>query len=349
MYTSGTTGSPKGVMVTHRMLRLSAEAVRRVTDLRQGDVFLVWEPFYHIGGAQLIVLPLVCDMTLAMIERFSARRFWNDARESGATHIHYLGGILQILLKQAHSPLDREHKVRIAWGGGCQKEVWTAFEKRFGVRIRECYGMTEASSITTSNRDGKVGSVGFPTDWFEVGVLDPDGVACPIGTPGEIVVRGKEPEALFGGYFRDPEASRRALRNGLLHTGDLGALDADGALYFLGRMTDSVRCKGENVSAWEVEQVAAGHPAVEDSAMVGVAADVGEQDIKLFVKIKEGETLDLSEFSEWLAQRLASYQTPRYLAVVPDFPRTSSHRIRKHLLPRGTNDCWDRDKVPAAT
>ncbi len=342
MYTSGTTGQPKGVMVTHLMMRLAGQAVAQVSAVRDGDAMFVWEPLYHIGGAQLIVLPLIAKVHLAMVDRFSASRFWDQVRAEGATHIHYLGGILQILLKQPPRDDDRRHDVRIAWGGGCALEVWRAFEDRFGVQIRECYGMTEASSITTCNDRGVLGSVGREMPWFDVALLDAAGRPVGQGERGEIVVTTRLPGAICPGYFRNPEATARALKDGALHTGDLGSRDAEGNLYFHGRMTDSVRCKGENVSAWEVEHVAATHPAVEDCAIIGVKADVGEQDIKLFVKPKAGADLDPADLAAWLATRLAPYQVPRYVAVVAEFERTPSLRIMKHRLSSRTDDCFDR-------
>lgn len=342
MYTSGTSGQPKGVMVTHLMMRLAGEAVAQVSAVRAGDVLFVWEPLYHIGGAQLIVLPLLARLHLAMVDRFSASRFWDQVRAEGATHIHYLGGILQILLKQAARADDRAHNVRIAWGGGCALEVWRAFEDRFGVQIRECYGMTEASSITTCNDRGVLGSVGQEMPWFDVALLNEAGAPVAPGTRGEIVVTTRLPGAICPGYFRNPEATARALKDGALHTGDFGSRDGDGNLFFHGRMTDSVRCKGENVSAWEVEHVAATHPAVEDCAIIGVKADVGEQDIKLFVKPKAGAAIEPIDLTAWLATRLAPYQVPRYVAVVAEFERTPSQRIMKHRLSPRTDDCFDR-------
>lgn len=349
MYTSGTTGRPKGVIVSHRMLRLAAESVALLSEAKERDVFFVWEPLYHIGGAQLLPLPMIRGATLAMVERFSASRFWQQVREERASHIHYLGGILQILLKQPPSPLDRQHGVRIAWGGGCPPDIWPQFRDRFGIAIRECYGMTEASSLTTCNLTGLVGSVGRPMPWFTVKLLDAAGQAVAAGERGEIVVETSVPGAIFAGYLDNPEATAKALRPDGFHTGDLGSFDAQGNLSFHGRMTDSVRCRGENVSAWEVEHVAAEHEAVEDCAMIGVAAEIGEQDIKLFVKPRAGQRLDPAAFSDWLSRRLAPYQNPRYIAFVDDFERTASQRIMKHKLSTRLEDCWDRVAPALAT
>jgi crotonobetaine/carnitine-CoA ligase len=342
MYTSGTTGRPKGVLVSHRMLRLSAEAVVLVSAPRAGDIMFMWEPLYHIGGAQMIVLPLIRDLTLALVERFSASRFWQQVSDYGASHIHFLGGILQILLKQPPSPLDRTHAARIAWGGGCPREIWRAFEERFGVQIRECYGMTECSSITTYNDTGTVGSVGRPAPWLDVKLKGASGTPVPIGERGEIVVRTKLPGAITRGYLSNREATAKALRSDGFHTGDLGSFDAAGNMYFHGRMTDSVRVRGENVSAMEVEQVVAKHPAVEDCAMIGVAAEIGEQEIKIFVKPRAGETLTPPDLSVWLGERLAPYQNPRYIVMVCEFERTASQRIMKHKLAGLDVAAWDR-------
>jgi len=302
----------------------------------------MWEPLYHIGGAQMILMPLIRNATLAMVDRFSASCFWQEVKETGASHIHYLGGILQILLKQPPGPVDRNHGARIAFGGGCPAHVWRDFEARFGVEIREAYGMTETSSVSSFNDRGLVSSVGRSVPWHRNEVLGPDGAPMPPGERGEIVVSAIEPGSIPAGYFNNPAATARTIRGGKLHTGDIGSFDAEGNMYFHGRMTDSARVRGNNVSAWEVEHVAAQHPSVEDSAMVAVPAEIGEHEIALFVQPKPGETVDLGALSAWLAPRLAEFQNPRYLAIVESFERTPSQRIMKHRLSRDMAGAWDR-------
>lgn len=343
MFTSGTTGPAKGVRVTHTMLELAVNGVALVAGLRPGDNMFMWEPFYHVGGAQVILTPILYDITLTIADRFSASRFWDQVREAGCTHIHHLGGILQILLKQPPSELDKSHDVRIAWGGGCVETAWRPFEERFGVEIRECYGMTEASSISAYNDQGVVGAVGHTLPWFDIKIKDENGnILRENEGRGEIVITSPISGAIFDGYYRAPEPTAKALQEDGFHTGDMGSWGADGLLRFHGRMSDSIRCRGENVSAFEVESVVNRHPDVEESAMVGVPAEIGEYDIQLFVRLREGASLDAEGLSDWLAERLAVYQQPRFIAFLDSFPKTPSQRIRKQLLPKEPDGRWER-------
>ena len=332
-YTSGTTGPPKGVMLGEKPYLLAGRVAGQLADVRAGDVMLTWEPLYHIGGSQVIVTCLQHGVPMALLERFSASTFWDQARRYRATQMHYLGGVLGILLKQPPRLDDRDHAVRIAWGGGAPAHLWEPFERRFGVRIHECYGMTEAASFTTINLEGRLGSIGRPVPHFEVKI-----------EAGEILVREREPGLFMRGYLKDPERTADALRDGWLHTGDLGTRDADGFFYFAGRRRDRLRRRGENVSAWEIEQVLSMHAGVEACAAIGVPSDVGDEDIKVFVKPVAGKRLDPRDLVRWCERHLAYFQIPRYFELIDAFPLTPTERIRKDQLSPSVAGCFDREQ-----
>ncbi len=344
MYTSGTTGPPKGVMLGNRMYRAAGYAAGLAADVRPGDVVFQWEPYHHIVGVQTFMLCLHYGVTAALVDRFSASAFWEQVTRYRATQIHYLGGILGLLLKQPPRPDDARNPVRVAYGAAAPVPLWREFERRFDVTIREGYGMTEASSFTTVNLEGRVGSIGTPLAYFEVKIVDGDGRSLPPRRVGEIVQRAREPGVIMTGYFKNPEATRAALRDGWLHTGDLGSCDEDGFFYFAGRKKDSVRRRGENVSAWEVERIVNLHPAVEESAVIGVPSEMGEDDIKLFVKPAAGKVVDPLALIRFCEQHLAYFQVPRYVEVIDVFPKTPTERIRKEELSRSVERSWDLEK-----
>ncbi len=341
MYTSGTTGPPKGVLVTDKMLRASAYASGLSSDARRGDVFPVWEPLYHIGAAQLLPMALVVGVELHFVGPFSASRFWQQVRSAGATHVHFLGGILQILLRQPPSPQDKLHHCRVAWGGGAPSTVAKEFELRFGIEVRENYGMTEASSLTSINDDGHKGSVGKPAPYFDVRIIDQRQQPVAVGEPGEIIVRERERGLITPGYFRNDEATRKTIQAGWLFTGDMGFLDESGYLHYAGRLKESIRRRGENISAWEIERVVERLGFVEQAAAIGIPDDLGDEAIKLFVKLAENieSTGIAAEVFEWCKQRLAKFQVPTYLEIIDEFPLTGTQRIRKELLSKSVENC----------
>ena len=343
-YTSGTTGPPKGVMLGETPYWLAGHVAGQLADVRAGDVMLTWEPLYHIGGSQVIVTCLQHGVPMALLERFSASTFWDDARRYRATQMHYLGGVLGILLKQPSRPDDREHSVRVAWGGGAPAHLWEPFEHRFGVRIHECYGMTEAASFSTINLERRLGSIGRPVPHFEVRIVTDDGTTAATHETGQIVVRERAPGLFMKGYLKDPERTAEALRDGWLHTGDFGTRDADGFFYFAGRRRDRLRRRGENVSAWEIEQVLSMHADVEVCAAIGVPSDVGDDDIKVFVKPVVGKRLDPLDLVRWCEGHLAYFQIPRYVELVDEFPLTPTERIRKDQLSPSVAGCFDREQ-----
>jgi crotonobetaine/carnitine-CoA ligase len=344
-FTSGTTGPPKGTLMTERMLRTCATGAAIASDVRPGDIFLLWEPIYHNSGAQMCILALMEPVKLAIIPRFSASRFWDQIRKYRVTKMHYLGGVIDIILKQPPRPNDRDHSVRLAFGGGCSKDNWRAFEQRFGIEIREVYGLTEASCFTTINTSGKIGSIGKPYPYFEVKIIDDEGKPAQVGQVGEIVVREKEPGLITQGYLENPETTTvAALRGGWLYTGDLGRYDDEEDFYYMGRKKDSIRRRGENISAWEVERVFNSHPDIQESAVIGVDADIGEQEMKVFIKFTADVTFEPLDIIRWCEPRMPYFQIPRYMTFVDFFEKTPTERIRKENLSQDTSDCWDLEK-----
>lgn len=341
LFTSGTTGPPKGVIVTERMLLASAAGCAFASKCERGDVFLMWEPMHHIGGPQLFVMALIHAARLVVIKRFSASGFWPTVRDEGVTKLHYLGGILEILLKAAVRPDDRDHPIGLAFGGGCRSETRRDFKERFGIPVREVFGMTEASSFTTVDDRGTPSSIGQVLPWMEVALVGEDCNPVSEGAVGEIAVRPRVPGLLTPGYLGDAAATARLRRGDWLHTGDLGRRDGDGNYFFLGRKTDSLRRRGENISAWEVETALAAHADVAETAILGVPSEIGEADILCLVLMREGAGYDPSALAEWCRKNLPRNQVPRYWKEVAKFERTPSQRIRKDRLNADLTDAAD--------
>ena len=344
---SGTTGAPKGVLKSDRTLRAGPIATQALTDRRPGDVLLLWEALHHGAGVAVLIGAVLERITLAMVPRFSASRFWDDARRYNVTHIHYLGGVLPMLLAQPPRADDRKHGVRIAWGGGCPIEVWKRFEDRFAVEIREGYGLSELITFVLVNAHGPEGSIGKPLPWYEARLLDAEGNGVERGQSGEIAVRAHDERLGFLGYFRNAEASAAAWRDiagqRWYLTGDLGRQDPEGWYYYAGRSKDCVRRRGINISAWEVERVMNEHEDVEESALVGVPGQLGDDELLLYVRPVSGRTIEPGALIRWCEPRIPRFQVPRYVAFVDDFPRTPTQRIRKGDLPRDVAGLWDRE------
>ena len=345
-YTSGTTGWPKAVLNPHRAYIAAAEDLRDSVEMKPGDIIYTCLPLYHANPQVYCVLTaLVTGGSIALAERFSASRFWQDIRAYRATAFSYVGAVLPILLSQPEREEERASPAKKCFGGGAPKEVHETATRRFGLQVCELYGMSETGTWNTINRPGKIksGSVGEVRECFEVKVFDDQDDEVPPGQVGEIVVRPKKPFIMFNGYYKMPEETLRDYRNLWFHTGDLGKVDSEGYFYFCGRKKESIRRGGENISPYEIEKVLTDHPAVAEAAAVGVPDPILGEEIKVYVVLREGRSVEPRELIERCQEKLPKFLIPRYLEFVSSLPKTASEKVQKtSLKSRGIGSAWDR-------
>ena len=348
MFTSGTTGPSKGVLNGQKSYIRCGEDCVQYLGLTSEDRCYVVLPLYH-GNPQMmaVMTALWAGGSLVIGERFSASRFLDEVRQYGATYFTYVGTILTTLGKQPEKPNDREHSLRLGFGGGAPKDLWQAMENRFGVRVYEAYGMIEAGCVTSINRQAvyRFGSMGIPRDCLEVRIADGRDEELPRGSSGEIHVRPKETFVMFDGYFGLPELTLAAYRNLWFHTGDRGRMDHDGFVYFEGRVKNTIRRKGENISPEAVENILNAYPKVLESAVVGVPDEVAGEEIKAFIIPRSGEQLSPEEILAWCREGLPEFMIPRYIEFREEFPKTGSEKIQKYkLIQEQVGLTWDRKK-----
>jgi crotonobetaine/carnitine-CoA ligase len=348
LFTSGTTGRSKACVLSHRYLLRHASLMARGLRLTEADVNYTAFPLFYIDATVYAVgSALLLGATAAIGERFSASSFWDDIRFFDATNFDFVGATLAFLFEQPPTPDDRRHRVRLAWG--IPLPPFTAqFEERFGVRLVDGYGLTEAGvpiwrSLDEPTPEGSSGKV--CRELFDVRIFDDDDQEVPAGTIGEIVIRPLEPSIIIDGYFGMPEATVAMWRNLWLHTGDLGRFDPEGFFYFEGRKKDVIRRRGQNISAFEIEEVVNGHPAVLESAAYGVSSAVSEDEVMVAVCLNQGATLRPAELAAHCAQHLAGYMVPRFIDIVADLPRTTTDKVNKAPLRAlgVTPSTWDRE------
>jgi carnitine-CoA ligase len=334
LFTSGTTGPSKGCMLSHRSVIRMAEAISMRLGFRPDDCLYSPFPLYHADAALLTVLPaLLTGCRAAVGRRFSASGFWDEARRFEATIFDFMGATLAILWKNPIDDRDQDHAVRLAWGVP-MPSYRTDFERRFDLKLVHCYGLTDAGMPCFEDPDQvePVGSCGRPSPPYELGIVDELDDHVGAGTVGEIVVRSTEPSVLMDGYWGAPEETLQAFRNFWFHTGDLGSLDEQGYLYFEGRKSDSIRRRGENISAFEVEEVLMAHPDIQECAAIGVPSDLTEEDVMVFVVRRTGSTLDERAISEFCRDRLARFMVPTRLAFLEAIPKTPTGKPEKYKL-----------------
>ena len=354
VYTSGTTGHPKGVQVTHKMYVAAGQGFAHWTQATAADRFFTCLPFFHANAQYYSTMgTLAAGATLIVAERFSASRFWAQARQAGATVVNFIGMMMPVLAKQPPTPADRDNQVRLFYGSpSFPPEFLQAFQERFGPAIIVGFGMTETcyGTIERIGEPRRANSSGRPRTHpdarfvNEIRIVDDAGQPLGLDRVGEIAIKNP---AVMPGYWRNPEQTALALRQGWLHTGDLGWQDAEGYLYFVDRKKDVIRRRGENISSQEVEEVIKRHPTALDCAVIAVPSELGEDEVKAYVTPRPGQAIDPAQILHWCAEHLAYFKVPRYLEVRDELPRTPSLRVRKDLLRQErenlTQDCFDRE------
>ncbi|WUI04075.1 AMP-binding protein [Spirillospora sp. NBC_00431] len=343
LYTSGTTGPSKGVLCSYAHLWTTVTASAGDV-IGADDRYLVQLPLFHGGGTIGVGLAVYLGASVAVVDRFDTASFWDIVRSTGTTACTLLGAMTAFLLARPPSDGDADHPLRTVCMvplGENAKE----FAERFGVGVYTLFNMTEVSTPLLSGRDpGRTGACGRVRPGVEVRIVDEhDREVAPGGT-GEMIVRAAVPWAMNHGYHAMPEATARAWRNGWFHTGDAFRRGADGEYYFVDRVKDAIRRRGENISSFELEEAAGRHPAVREVAAVAVPSEHGEDDVLAVVAPVPGAVLDPAEFLAFCVEAMPRFMVPRYVRVMDELPKTPTGKVRKHVLREAgvTAGTWDR-------
>ena len=359
MFTSGTTGRSKGVIKQNAADYFSARGLLEVVSATAGksvesleeDTFFSCLPLFHSNAQVLSGYPaLVAGGRVAYVERFSSSRFWQQVIDAEATIFNSIGAVSYFIWNIPESDLDKAHKVHTCFAAPAPRDIYNEFQARFGVKFIEGYGLTETGMATYMDptKPAVPGSMGKANPGYEVMIVEP-GTDRPLppDTPGEIVVDMKIPNIVMRAYYGMPEKTAEDFRNLKLHTGDLGRMDAEGYFYFMDRVKDYIRRRGENVSSMEVEKQVSDHPQIKEAAAIGVKAGEGasSEDEIMVVCIPEGEAPDPAELTLWLAERIPYFMVPRYIRFVDTLPKTPTERVQKvKLREEGiTADTFDRE------
>ena len=349
LYTSGTTGLPKGVCCPHAQFFWAAVVMNEVLDIRADDVLHSPLPLFHINALGTFFKALLAGATCSYGRSFSASNFWRELVDAEATVTFLLGTMVSILCSRDRSSLERAHGVRLAMAPATSAPLWATFLERTGIELVDAYGSTETAGVISAPPGAqKPGYMGRVLPDFEARVVDADDAEVPDGTPGELVLRNYQPNNFATGYFGLPAETVKTWRNLWFHTGDQVIRDADGWLRFHDRSAEVIRRRGENVSSCEVEEALVSHPSVGLAAAFGIASPLGEEDVAAAVVFKHGAArVAPAELIAHCNLRLAYFAVPRYLDFVDVLPTTENGKVRKAALKaRGiTYSMWDREKA----
>ncbi len=336
-YTSGTTSKPKGVLLTHANYLFGGEAMSKSMRVGPADRHLIVLPLFHAGAQLHAFLPmLLAGGSIALMDRFSATRFVEQAIRHEATLAALFAAPIRMLLAQPPTPRDGQTRLRaVSYAQNVTPQQFEEWHRRFGASLMQIWGMTETMSLPLMqplDLPRKPLSMGMPVLGYECKVVDADGKDLPSGTVGELVVFGIPGVTLMKGYFKNEQATAETLRDGWLHSGDQAYMDDDGCFFFVDRKKDMIKRAGENVSASEVEETLKQHPAVFDAAVVAIPDPIRDHAIKAYVILKEGAAATGDQLTAWCGERLSSFKVPEVVEFRDAFPRTSVGKIQKHLL-----------------
>jgi crotonobetaine/carnitine-CoA ligase len=351
--TSGTTGPSKAIQKTYAHQYFFAEQCVNITQLTEEDVYMTANPLFHSNAQVLVVFPaLIAGAKVCLFEKFSASGWVDRLQETGATVCNFLGSMMDFVYQQPERDIDDDNDLRCLFAAPTAYGIQDEFEDRYGIEYTtEAIGTTETCMpiLAPYGVDRPEGAAGLLlSEYFDVQLVDPD-TDWPVetGEMGEYAIRPKIPSIITPGYYGMPEKTEEAMNNCWFHTGDGLRRDEDGWFYFVDRIQDTLRRRGENISTYEVEQPLLDHPAVEECAVVGVKAEEegGEDEVKAFVTFKEGQSASYEELHEWCEDALPKFMVPHYLEVLEEMPKTSNEKIKKSgLRDMGNSErTWDRE------
>jgi crotonobetaine/carnitine-CoA ligase len=348
LYTSGTTGPAKGIMMSYGHAAVSATPHIEVTQLTADDTYLICMPLFH-SNAQVMQLlaTLLVGARATILPRFDADTWLTDVRASGATVTNTLGVMCEQIYRQPVRPDDAANPLRCVQTIPAPAAIVADFESRFGVMCIDGYGLTDAAILAFRRPDEPLvpGSSGRPLDTFEMIIADPEtDLPLPPRQIGEIMVRPRVPYGFMSGYWQNPSATAAAWRNLWFHTGDAGYLDEDGLLFFHDRIKDVLRVRGENVSSQLLETVICEHPAVAECAAIAVPAEAGDDEIKACVVLRADCAVTPSELLDHCLGAMPYFAVPRYVGFYDELPKTPTNKVRKAELRKSGVDAttWDR-------
>lgn len=350
LYTSGTTGMPKGCILTQGSMTKIPSSIAYCYGIRGDDVVLTSLPLFHMGAISLALLPsIITGASVHMPGRFSASTYFEEAAQAKATISSGLGSMGHMLLAQPPKASDKMHKLRRFVLVPFPVKAQLAFKERFGTDVfSESFGQTEGLGAMSRVHEARnPASSGQLMPWVDLAILDANGHKLKPGQAGEICSRPLTSGTMFQGYWKKPEATLSTWSGLWHHTGDRGYLDENGFLFFLDRIKDSIRRRGENIASAEVETAIAEHPKIAEVAIHAVPSSVDEDDVKACIILRKGEKVTPEELFDFFRDNLPYFAVPRYVEIFKEFPRTASLKVQKAELRQHGNSstCWDFDEM----